>query len=78
MPLSRVDADIPGWASGILLLAVTISVAGIVDNALSNAGYEFLGIYVWAVCYAGALLVVWFVWLRDIELTGAAGNERKR
>jgi hypothetical protein len=66
------DADLPGWAAGILLLSGTIATAGVADYLLSNSGYEFLGIYVWAACYAGALLVVWVVWLRDLELTGPA------
>lgn len=66
------DSRLPGWAAGILLLSGTIATAGVADYVLSNSGYEFLGTYVWAACYGGALLVVWTVWLRDIELTGPA------
>lgn len=65
-------SGLPGWAAGVLLLAGTIATAGVADYLLSNSGYGFLGTYVWAVCYAGALIVVWVVWLRDIELTGPA------
>jgi hypothetical protein len=63
-------SGLPGWAAGVLLLTGTIATAGVADYLLSNSGYGFLGTYVWAVCYAGALIVVWVVWLRDIELTG--------
>jgi hypothetical protein len=66
------EGNLPGWAAGFLLLSGTIAVAGVADYLLTNSGYGFLGTYVWAVCYAGALLVVWLVWLRDIELTGPA------
>jgi len=66
------DSDLSGWTAGILLLAGTIATAGVADYLLTNSGYGFLGTYVWAVCYAGALLVVWMVWLRHIELTGPA------
>jgi hypothetical protein len=64
------DGDLPGWAAGFLLLAGTIAVAGVGDYLLTNSGYEFLGRFMWAVSYAGALLVVWMVWLRNMELTG--------
>ncbi|PSQ43352.1 hypothetical protein BRD14_03290 [Halobacteriales archaeon SW_5_68_122] len=64
------DGDLPGWAAGFLLLSGTIAVAGVGDYLLTNSGYEFLGTFVWAVSYAGALLVVWMVWLRNMELTG--------
>ena len=67
-----VEGNLPGWAAGFLLLSGTIAVAGVADYLLTNSGYGFLGTYVWAVCYAGALLVVWLVWLRHIELTGPA------
>lgn len=67
------DDGIPDWALGTGLLAGTIAIAGISDYALTNAGYDILGIYVWVLCYSGALLVIWFVWLRHIELTGPAG-----
>jgi hypothetical protein len=73
MSLLPGDADPPGLFLGILLLAGTISVAGLATYALRNAGYGFLGTYVWTVCYGTALLVAWFAWLRDIELTGPAG-----
>ncbi|MEF8808113.1 hypothetical protein [Natronomonas sp.] len=82
MPLSNVDAEetnLPGWAAGVLLLVGTVSVAGLADYVLTNAGFELLGTLVWAFCYGTALFVVWTVWLRDIELTGQtddAGRER--
>lgn len=80
MPHLNADAEetnLPGWATGALLLVGTISVAGISDYVLTNAGFELLGTLVWGLCYGTALFVVWTVWLRDIELTGPAG-ERER
>lgn len=64
--------DVPGWALGILLLATTVAIAGVTDYVLTNSGYTNLGIFVWAVCYTGVLIVVWVVWLSDIEFTGPA------
>lgn len=70
MRLSNLDIDPPGWALGVLLLAGTISIAGLTDFLLASAGYETLGTLVWALCYTGALATVWVVWLRDLRLTG--------
>ena len=70
MRLSNLDIDPPGWALGVMLLAGTISIAGVTDFFLSSAGYETLGTLVWAVCYTGALATIWIVWLRDLKLTG--------
>lgn len=64
------DAELPGWVPGVLLLAGTISLAGITDFLLTNAGYGTLGTAVWGLCYAGALVTIWVVWLRDLSLTG--------
>lgn len=73
MPLPHTDGvELPNWLTGILLLAVTISAAGITDRLLSNAGHEILGAYVWTVSYGAMLFIIWLVWLRHIELTGPA------
>lgn len=69
---SMADSDLPGWVAGILLLAGTVSVSGLADYTLTNAGYGEVAIFIWALCYAVALATVWIVWLRDIELTGPA------
>lgn len=70
MSLSETDARLPGWVTGILLLAGTVSIAGVTDHQLTAAGYSMLGSTVWGICYLTALAVVWIVWLRDIEFTG--------
>lgn len=70
MRLSNADIDLPGWALGVLLLAGTISIAGLTDFLLTSAGYGTLGTAVWALCYTGAFATVWVVWLRDLKLTG--------
>lgn len=70
MSLSETDARLPGWVTGISLLAGTVSIAGVTDYLLTGAGYSTLGTVVWVLCYLTALAVVWIVWLRDIELTG--------
>jgi len=61
--------ELPEWAAGVLLVALTVSLAGVGDRVLTGAGYPTLGAFFWVVCYAGALVVVWFAWLRHIEFT---------
>ena len=72
MAPSATDSRLPEWVSGLLLVGVTVALAGIGDSLLTDAGYPALGAFFWVVCYAGALFVVWFVWLRHVELTGPA------
>lgn len=67
-----IEANLPEWVSGLLLIAVTVAVAGVGDRFLTGAGYPLVGAAFWAICYAGALFVVWTVWLRHIEFTGPA------
>lgn len=72
MAPSATHSTLPKWVSGLLLVGVTVAVAGVGDSLLTTAGYPNLGASFWVVCYAGALLVVWVVWLRHIELSGPA------
>ena len=74
MSSSVTDSKLPQWVAGVLLVAGTVSLAGIGDGVLNNAGYPALGAFFWVVCYATAMLVVWFVWLRHIDFTGAADS----
>lgn len=57
-----------------LVLAFGIAVPGVADFALSQLGYEGLGAIAWAVGYAGAILLIWAVWLRPLEFDPGAGD----
>lgn len=72
MSLSMDDTKLPQWVAGLLLVAVTVSFSGIGDHVLTGAGYPTLGAFFWVICYASALVVVWYVWIRHIEFTGPA------
>ena len=86
MPLSQVaglDLDPPRWVTFMLVLAGGITLSGFADFALSQAGYAALGAYVWAVGYAGTVLLLFVLFLRPLELTGpdgegGTGNETER
>ncbi|PSQ10487.1 hypothetical protein BRC93_09110 [Halobacteriales archaeon QS_5_70_15] len=76
MPLRQVAGldDPPRWLSFLLLLAGGVALSGLADFALSQAGYGALGAYVWAIGYAGTILVLFALYLRPLDLTGPDGE----
>lgn len=77
MPLSKVggiDLDPPRWLSFLAILVTGVVVSGLADFALARAGFAALGAYVWAVGYAGTVLVLFVRYLRPLDLTGPDGE----
>jgi hypothetical protein len=77
MPLPQVtglDLDPPRWLTFMVVLATGIGLSGFADFALSQAGYGALGAYVWALGYAGTVLLLFALYLRPLELTGPDGE----
>ncbi|WP_276279234.1 hypothetical protein [Halorussus caseinilyticus] len=56
-----------------LALALGVTVPGFLKYVLTTAGYESLGTAVWVSGYLTAVLVVWYVWVRPLDLQGASG-----
>lgn len=54
----------------VLVLAGGIVLPGLADFALARAGYETLGVIVWITGYLGAMVLIWYVWLRPLDMTG--------
>lgn len=69
-----VSGDTPRWLSFLLVLAGGVALSGFADFALSQAGYAALGAYVWAVGYAGTVLLLFVLYLRPLEITGPDGE----
>ena len=61
-------------SAGLLAVVVAggVVVPGVSNYALHEAGYPSLGTLVFAVGYGTMALLVWFGWLRHLELTGPA------
>jgi hypothetical protein len=75
MAFPKVDsADIPRWLPFLLILTGGVALSGAADFVLSQAGYGALGAYVWAVGYAGTVIVLFALYLRPLELTGPDGE----
>lgn len=56
-----------------LIAALGVAVAGLADAALTAAGYVALARVVWAVGFGFTVLVVWYLWLRPMDITGPSG-----
>jgi membrane associated rhomboid family serine protease len=57
-----------------LALALGVIVPGLFKYFLTTAGYPVLGTAVWVSGYLTAVLVVWYVWIRPLDLAGTAGR----
>jgi len=55
-----------------LVLSGGIVLPGLADYALAQAGYDTLGMLVWVTGYIGTMLLIWYLWLRPLDLTGPA------
>ncbi|NEU56072.1 hypothetical protein [Halorussus sp. MSC15.2] len=56
-----------------LALAFGVVVPGLLKYALTTAGYDALGTAVWVSGYLTAILAIWYVWVRPLNLEGTAG-----
>ncbi|SEN11484.1 hypothetical protein SAMN05216388_1001400 [Halorientalis persicus] len=53
-----------------LVLSAGVVLPGLANYALGAAGYDTLGSLVWVLGYVGAVLILWYVWVRPLDLTG--------
>ncbi|WP_136600992.1 hypothetical protein [Salinigranum halophilum] len=57
----------------LLLLSIVVAgivLPGIARRFLGEAGYGGLGTIVFVLGYAGMIFLVWYGWIRPLELTG--------
>lgn len=58
-----------------LALATIVVVPGLAAALLTTAGLATLASAVWAVGYGGGAVLVWYVWLRPLDLRGPDGSD---
>lgn len=66
-------ADLPSKRLLAVVLAGGVVVPGVAQYWLKSAGYALAGDAVWVLGYAAAVLVVWYGWLRPLDITGPSG-----
>jgi len=54
----------------LLVVIAGIVVPGLVSRAFHQAGLSTLGAFAFATGFFGMLVVVWYVWLRPLDITG--------
>jgi hypothetical protein len=69
------SADETGFFTRDKLLLLVVVVTGIVlpglaRRFLGEAGYESVGTVVFIMGYAGMIFLVWYGWIRPLDLTG--------
>jgi hypothetical protein len=57
------------------VLASGVIIPGLAKYFLSAAGYATLGSIVWMVGFGTMVFVIWYVWLRPMDITGPVGSE---
>ena len=62
--------DVPSRRLLLLVLLVGITGPGFLDYLLSTAGSPQLGGAAWALGYGTMIIVVWYGWIRPLNLTG--------
>jgi hypothetical protein len=61
----------------LLLLVVVVTgivVPGVARRFLGEAGYAGVGTVVFVLGYAGMIFLVWYGWIRPLELTGPSNR----
>jgi hypothetical protein len=72
------DANGTDRRRGVLLLALVLLVGvagpGLARRFLGEAGYGNLGRLVFVLGYGTMVVVVWYVWIRPLDITGPSGR----
>ena len=59
-------------ALGLTVAAVVI-VPGVANWYLSQLGYPWVGSAVWATGYGLGVILIWYEWIRPLDITGPEG-----
>lgn len=57
-----------------LIIAGGVVIPGVLNYVLEQAGASTLGAVVWALGYATMVVVVWYGWIRPLDLSGPSGG----
>ncbi|MFC6975729.1 hypothetical protein ACFQL1_15380 [Halomicroarcula sp. GCM10025709] len=54
-------------------IAAVIIVPGLANGFLSTLGYPAVGSLVWALGYGLGVVLIWYEWIRPLDITGPEG-----
>ncbi|WP_138798108.1 hypothetical protein [Halostella sp. PRR32] len=58
-----------------VVLATGVIIPGLAKYFLSAAGYPALGTIIWVTGFGTMVFVVWYLWIRPLDITGPVGSE---
>lgn len=70
------DADRREKLAPVLAALAVIVLPGLASFALDEAGYQTVGSAVWAIGYGTGILMLWYVWIRPLDITGPESVDR--
>ncbi|MFC6733600.1 hypothetical protein [Haladaptatus sp. DYSN1] len=56
-----------------LVLVVGVLGSGLADYFLTTSGYPGIGRAVWATGYVTMVLIIWYVWIRPLDISSPTG-----
>lgn len=60
---------------GILVIAGTIVLPGLLVYIFKAVGLSTFGDFIWVIGYGTGVFVVWYIWIRPLDLVGAVEQE---
>ena len=79
---TRTEADQRGYPFGlssrqlfVLVVLVGLIGPGLLVYALEEANLSAVADFVWIVGYGTTIFVVWFLWVRPLDLVGSSGQD---
>jgi hypothetical protein len=71
--------DTDAWVSRealliVLILVLGIGGSGIARGLLAERGYDALGSAVFVIGYGSMVVMLWYGWIRPLEITGPSGR----
>ncbi len=67
------EADYGLVAKAIAIVAAGVVMPGIIARFLNAAGYDIIGTFVFGMSFFGMVVLVWYVWIRPLDLAGPMG-----
>ena len=70
-----------GFSSRVFFVIVvvgTIIIPGLLVGLLETAGFSLLGNFVWILGYGTGIFIVWYLWLRPLDLKGAVEQDPRQ
>lgn len=60
---------------GVLVIAGTIVLPGLLVYIFKAVGLSTFGDFIWIIGYGTGIFVVWYIWIRPLDLVGAAEQD---